>query len=466
MSRKRRQTRRPPSRTGCSYSTKRLPGTSDSASAWWSRVRVSRGAPSISTLPPRATSRASGLPGPCGSSHGWSAVSSAAAAPSAATLTSGWRLRRAPGHRRKASGSRPLSWSASLSTGSYTKGSDRTASCQGRGQSEKSYGRASFHPQVTIRVPRSPTASRSAPTRVGGPPTTYPRADIRVWNITVSPSVRPSARRSPTRRSRVTGPSERASKAARSGRGWSMQATLPPARAAWRALGTARIRALSGAAPFTETPQAPGTTSRDPAVLTPEPPCGHSGCRAEHARCPRSSMIVHGSTGPGNSRPGRTVPPSPRGARSALRNCAKGVLVLTLALGATTACGPFSDSGSGSSKNRDGSSDGGSRQSEDWKAGDCAGPDTSRSKDGFQALDCDDPKATIKALEVKDGEIFAGAVECPAGTDEIISVKVSFGGDASAGLPSKTICGRNLSDDHPGDAGAGGGQLVVGDCVD
>ncbi|MFE0117506.1 hypothetical protein ACFWZA_05380, partial [[Kitasatospora] papulosa] len=177
-------------------------------------------------------------------------------------------------------------------------------------------------------------------------------------------------------------------------------------------------------------------------------------------------MIVHGSTGPGNSRPGRTVPPSPRGVRSALRNCAKGVLVLTLALGATTACGPFSDSGSGSSKNRDGSSDGGSRQSEDWKAGDCAGPDTSRSKDGFQALDCDDPKATIKALEVKDGEIFAGAVECPAGTDEIISVKVSFGGDASAGLPSKTICGRNLSDDHPGDAGAGGGQLVVGDCVD
>ncbi|MGW9054156.1 hypothetical protein ACWGOT_29025 [[Kitasatospora] papulosa] len=177
-------------------------------------------------------------------------------------------------------------------------------------------------------------------------------------------------------------------------------------------------------------------------------------------------MIVHGSTGPGNSRPGRTVPPSPRGARSALRNCAKGVLVLTLALGATTACGPFSDSGSGASKNRDGSSDGGSRQSEDWKAGDCAGPDTSRSKDGFQALDCDDPEATIKALEVKDGEIFAGAVECPAGTDEIISVKVSFGGDASAGLPSKTICGRNLSDDHPGDAGAGGGQLVVGDCVD
>ncbi|MEU1487394.1 hypothetical protein [Streptomyces sp. NPDC005752] len=179
-------------------------------------------------------------------------------------------------------------------------------------------------------------------------------------------------------------------------------------------------------------------------------------------------MTVTGSTGPWNSRPGRTVSPSPRGTRTALRNCAKGVLVLTLALGATTACGPFSDSGSGSSKSRGGSSSGGGgQQAKDWKVGDCAGPDTSESKDGYQALDCDDPKATIKALEVKDGEIFAGAVECPAGTDEIISVKVSFGGNAtSAGIPSKTVCGRNLSDDHPGDAGAGGGQLVVGDCVD
>ncbi|MEU8703809.1 hypothetical protein [Streptomyces sp. NPDC048565] len=140
-----------------------------------------------------------------------------------------------------------------------------------------------------------------------------------------------------------------------------------------------------------------------------------------------------------------------------LQDCAKGVLMLTLVLGAATACTQSSDGG--------GSSKGGSQKSRDWKAGDCAGPDTSESKDGFQGLDCDDPKATIKALEVKDGEVFAGAVECPAGTDEIISVKVSFGGSSGGGIPSKTICGRNLSGDHPGDAGAGGGQLVVGDCV-
>ncbi|MEV0024369.1 hypothetical protein AB0H45_19535 [Streptomyces atroolivaceus] len=176
-------------------------------------------------------------------------------------------------------------------------------------------------------------------------------------------------------------------------------------------------------------------------------------------------MTAHGSTRTRNSRPASTGSPAARSTRSALRDCAKGVLVLTLVLGATAACGPLSDSGSGTSK-RGGSSNGGSQEAREWKVGDCAGPDTSQSKDGFQGLDCDDPKATIKALAVKDGEIFAGAVECPAGTDEIISVKVSFGGDATAGLPSKTICGRNLSGDHPGDAGAGGGQLVVGDCVD
>ncbi|MFI6724202.1 hypothetical protein [Streptomyces atratus] len=45
-------------------------------------------------------------------------------------------------------------------------------------------------------------------------------------------------------------------------------------------------------------------------------------------------------------------------------------------------------------------------------------------------------------------------------------MKVSLGsGDAGDGIPSKTICGRNLSGDHPGDA-CGGGQLVKGGCMD
>ncbi|MFE2018945.1 hypothetical protein ACFW9O_13005 [Streptomyces sp. NPDC059499] len=160
-------------------------------------------------------------------------------------------------------------------------------------------------------------------------------------------------------------------------------------------------------------------------------------------------MSVHGSTRPRSSGRSSTGASSRRGPRTGVR----AVLLLALVLGATTACSE--------------SSGGGDQKAREWKVGDCAGPAGGGAKDSFQSLDCDDPKATIKALAVTDGSFFAGAVECPAGTDEIISVKVAIGsGDASNGLPSKTICGRNLSGDHPGDAGAGGGQLVVGDCVD
>ncbi|WP_405390574.1 hypothetical protein OG596_23600 [Streptomyces sp. NBC_01102] len=170
-------------------------------------------------------------------------------------------------------------------------------------------------------------------------------------------------------------------------------------------------------------------------------------------------MIAHGSTRPRTSGTGSTGDPSRRGARTVLSAGSRAAVLVAVVLAATTACNPFPSSSSSS---------GGSQKAKDWAVGDCAGPDTSKSKDGFQALDCDDPKATLKALEVQDGAIFAQSVQCPAGTDEIISVKVSFGGgDAStSGIPTKTVCGRNLSGEHPGDAGAGGGQLVVGDCVD
>ncbi|GAA2953463.1 hypothetical protein ACYCCF_10520 [Streptomyces argenteolus] len=164
-------------------------------------------------------------------------------------------------------------------------------------------------------------------------------------------------------------------------------------------------------------------------------------------------MFAHGSTRPRNSGPGSIGDSSRRGARAALSAGSRAAL-LVLVLGTATACGQTTSSGS--------------QEAKEWAVGDCAGPDTSKSEDGYQALDCDDPKATLKALEIQDGAMFAQSVQCPAGTDEIISVKISFGGgDAStSGIPSKTVCGRNLSGEHPGDAGAGGGQLVVGDCVD
>ncbi|MFB7917989.1 hypothetical protein [Streptomyces sp. NPDC056061] len=164
-------------------------------------------------------------------------------------------------------------------------------------------------------------------------------------------------------------------------------------------------------------------------------------------------MRVHGSTHPLSAGPEGDVSARRRGPRRTLRECSKAALLVALVLGAATACNGTDSSASADHKPKD------------WKVGDCAGPDEKESKDAYQALDCDDSKATIKALEIKDGAIFADSIQCPAGTDVIISVKVSFGSSASAGIPSKTVCGRNLTGAHPGDAGAGGGQLVKGDCV-
>jgi len=132
-------------------------------------------------------------------------------------------------------------------------------------------------------------------------------------------------------------------------------------------------------------------------------------------------------------------------------------LLVALVVGAAAACNK-GDVDNASSK--------GVHTPKDWVVGDCAGPDEKEGKDAFQAVDCADSKATIKALEIKEGTFFADSIQCPPGTDVIISVKVAFGSGKSAGIPTKTVCGRNLSGDHPGDPGAGGGQLVKGDCVD
>ncbi|MEU6333781.1 hypothetical protein ABZ839_04770 [Streptomyces cellulosae] len=104
-------------------------------------------------------------------------------------------------------------------------------------------------------------------------------------------------------------------------------------------------------------------------------------------------------------------------------------------------------------------------KSGEWKTGDCGGPDPEGSGDSYQAFDCDDPGATFKALEIMDAAILPDSIQCPAGTDIIIQVSLTFG-SSDGGIPNSTVCGRNLSADHPGDAGAGGGQLVKGDCID
>lgn len=95
-----------------------------------------------------------------------------------------------------------------------------------------------------------------------------------------------------------------------------------------------------------------------------------------------------------------------------------------------------------------------------WAVDSCAGPDpTSGEDDAYRPLACDDPQATVTILDIQDAVSTAQA-HCPGGTD------VVFQKDGQAGGETQSVCARNLSDDHPGDPGRGGGQLVVGDCVD
>jgi len=98
-----------------------------------------------------------------------------------------------------------------------------------------------------------------------------------------------------------------------------------------------------------------------------------------------------------------------------------------------------------------------------WAVESCAGPDptaqdTGAATDTYRPLSCDDPEATVTVLDIQDA-VRVEQVHCPAGTD------VLFQKEGKAGGETQAVCARNLSDDHPGDAGRGGGQLLAGDCV-
>jgi hypothetical protein len=98
-----------------------------------------------------------------------------------------------------------------------------------------------------------------------------------------------------------------------------------------------------------------------------------------------------------------------------------------------------------------------------WAVDSCAGSDptaqdTGAASDTYRPLSCDDPEATVTVLDIQDA-VSVGQMHCPAGTD------VVFQKDGQAGGDTQAVCARNLSDDHPGDPGMGGGQLVTGDCV-
>jgi hypothetical protein len=99
-----------------------------------------------------------------------------------------------------------------------------------------------------------------------------------------------------------------------------------------------------------------------------------------------------------------------------------------------------------------------------WAVDSCAGPDptakdTGAATDTYRPLACGDNEATVTILDIQDA-VRVEQVHCPAGTD------VVFQKDGQAGGDTQAVCARNLSDDHPGDPGMGGGQLLAGDCVD
>lgn len=100
---------------------------------------------------------------------------------------------------------------------------------------------------------------------------------------------------------------------------------------------------------------------------------------------------------------------------------------------------------------------------ETWAVESCAGPEPSpTATDGagtYRPLPCDDAEATVSILDIQDA-VSVAQLHCPSGTD------VVFQKDGQAGGNTQAVCARNLSDDHPGDPGKGGGQLAAGDCVD
>ncbi|NED01409.1 hypothetical protein G3I55_07040 [Streptomyces sp. SID6648] len=164
------------------------------------------------------------------------------------------------------------------------------------------------------------------------------------------------------------------------------------------------------------------------------------------------------------TQPGST-PNRPRRGAGCLQSLLVLAVILGLGYGASKIFGDESSKSKRSSSSSSSASDG---QGGSWEIGDCGGPDPENKPDGYRAFDCDEAGATFKALKIEDASFLPNAIQCPAGTDLIIQVSRVFGsgGDKKGGgIPTNTVCGRNLTGDHPGDAGAGGGQLVEGDCI-
>ncbi|CAM5378008.1 hypothetical protein SBADM41S_08109 [Streptomyces badius] len=148
------------------------------------------------------------------------------------------------------------------------------------------------------------------------------------------------------------------------------------------------------------------------------------------------------------AQPGST-PNRPRRGAGCLQSLVVLAVILGLGYGASKIFGDESSKSKGSSSSSSSASDG---KGGSWEIGDCGGPDPENKPDGYRAFDCDDQGATFKALKIEDASFLPNAIQCPAGTDLIIQVSRVFGsgdGKKGGGIPTNTVCGRNLTGTTP-----------------
>jgi hypothetical protein len=75
----------------------------------------------------------------------------------------------------------------------------------------------------------------------------------------------------------------------------------------------------------------------------------------------------------------------------------------------------------------------------------------------YEQVDCAEADAAVEVVALAPVEPGRLGPACPAGTDVALQ--------RADGSAWQDLCLRDRGDDHPGDAGNGGGELTVGDCV-
>jgi hypothetical protein len=107
----------------------------------------------------------------------------------------------------------------------------------------------------------------------------------------------------------------------------------------------------------------------------------------------------------------------------------------------------------------------GTRQVDEMsEVGDCLGPD-SRRPGGYVQRDCDDPEARGEIVDMVTDMGLGTPPICPEGTDELVDAEQGPVVDGDIASLPQTWCLRNIDPPHPGNAGMGGGELGVQDCI-